>query len=166
MMDLVLPRADRDDWEHTFMGIAILMSRRSPDPNTQVGAVLVSLDNRIISTGYNGLPRGISCGQINWSRDNEDELQTKYPFVIHAENNSILSAHEDLTGSSLFVTMHPCNECAQLIIQHGIKKVWYLCNPYKDSWQVKAANRMFGLVDIEVKQFRPEKDTIEINLKC
>lgn len=165
MSELVLPRADREDWEHTFMGIAVLMSRRSPDPHTQVGAVLISSDNRIISTGYNGLPRGISCGQINWAREG-GELDTKYPFVIHAESNAILSAHENLSGSSLFVTLHLCNECAQLIIQHGIKKVWYLHNPYKDSWQVQAANRMFGLVDVRVKQFLAEKERVEINLKC
>ncbi|MFA5024099.1 MAG: dCMP deaminase family protein [Patescibacteria group bacterium] len=159
----VLPRSDRLDWDHYFMALAVLIGARSPDPNTAVGSVICGPNNKIISTGYNGLPVGVDCKAINWSRDNKDPLSTKYPFIIHSEANAILSTNEDLTGSTLYVNLHPCNQCAQLIIQKNIKKVYYLKNPYKDTWQVKAAQMLFKWANIEVTQFVPKVPKIEID---
>lgn len=98
-------------WDEYFMGVAMLAARRSKDPNTQVGACIVSQDNIIISTGYNGLPNGCSDDEYPWEREGEE---TKYPYVVHAELNAILNANgRDLRGSRLYVALFPCNECSQ-----------------------------------------------------
>ena len=84
-------------WDEYFMGVAMLAARRSKDPNTQVGACIVSQDNIIISTGYNGLPNGCSDDEYPWEREGEE---TKYPYVVHAELNAILNANgRDLRGA-------------------------------------------------------------------
>lgn len=163
-MEIVLPDNDRLCWNDYFMGLAIMASMRSPDPHTKVGAVLVNQKNKIISTGYNGLPKKISSTNINWARVG-NELDTKYPFVLHAEDNAIQNANENLENATLFVSLYPCNDCAKKIIQKGITRVWYLKNPYKDTWQVKAAEMMFNWADLKVEKFEAKKDIITINLK-
>lgn len=113
------------------MGVAMLAACRSKDPNTQVGACIVSPDNIIISTGYNGMPKGCSDDEFPWEREAEHEVQTKYPYVVHAELNAILNANgRDLSGSRIYVALFPCNECAKAIIQSGIKEVVYLSDKY------------------------------------
>ena len=119
-----MKRKDHISWDEYFMGVAMLAARRSKDPNTQVGACIVSPDNIIISTGYNGMPKGCSDDEFPWERTGE---QTKYPYVVHAELNAILNASgRDLRGSKLYVALFPCNECAKAIIQSGVKEVLYL----------------------------------------
>ena len=114
-----MKRADYISWDEYFMGIAMLAARRSKDPSTQVGACIVSQDNIIISTGYNGMPKGCSDDEYPWERVGED---TKYPYVVHAELNAVLNANgRDLRGSKLYVALFPCNECAKAIIQSGVK---------------------------------------------
>ena len=135
-----MKRTDYITWDEYFMGIALLAARRSKDPNTQVGACIVSKDNIIISTGYNGMPKG--CSDDEYPRDREGE-QTKYPYVVHAELNAILNANgRDLRGSRLYVALFPCNECAKAIIQSGVKEVIYLSDKYSDSLSTFASKRM------------------------
>lgn len=141
-------------WGDHHMALALTTAQRSCDPNTQVGACIVDARNRIVGLGYNNPPKGISCNQIPWNRKNEDAYETKYPYVIHAERNAINNANNSVEGCSLFVTMYSCESCARDIIQAGIKKIFYLTNPYKESSGVRAAAKMFELVDIEVTEFK------------
>ena len=148
-----MKRTDYINWDEYFMGIAMLAARRSKDPNTQVGACIVSDDNIIISTGYNGMPKGCSDDEFPWDRKGENEAATKYPYVVHAELNAILNASgRDLRGSRIYVALFPCNECAKAIIQSGIKEVMYLSDKYHDTMDVKATPKMKKFFDT-VKDF-------------
>ena len=121
------------DWDSTFMGIAKLIAMRSKDPNTQVGAVIVGKDKRILSLGYNGLPAGMSDDEDVWNREGEDELTLKYTYVCHAEENAILNYRGDFTAlsnASIYVSLFPCNNCAKMIAQSGIKEVVYESDKY------------------------------------
>ncbi|HHX36815.1 MAG TPA: dCMP deaminase family protein, partial [Clostridiaceae bacterium] len=123
-------RTDYISWDEYFMGVALLAAKRSKDPNTQVGACIVNPEKRIISTGYNGFPSGISDDDFPWNREGEF-LDTKYPYVCHAELNAILNQPgTSLAGCSIYVALFPCNECAKAIIQAGIKEVVYLSDKY------------------------------------
>jgi len=112
-------------WEETWMKVAESVALRSKDPITQVGAVVVSPDQRTMHTGYNGFPTGLMENDARWVRP------TKYQYVIHAEINAILNSKTDLNSWTLYLTLHPCSSCALLIIQSGIKRVVYkdLPNP-------------------------------------
>jgi dCMP deaminase len=122
-----MKRTDYISWDEYFMGISLLASMRSKDPNTQVGACIVSEDNIIISTGYNGFPKGCSDDLFPWEREDAEINKTKYPFVVHAELNAILnSGGRSLKGARIYVALFPCNECAKAIIQAGIKEV-FIC---------------------------------------
>ena len=135
-----MKRNDYISWDEYFMGIALLAAQRSKDPNTQVGACIVSEDNIIISTGYNGMPKGCSDDEFPWDREGEN---TKYPYVVHAELNAILNAHgRNLQGSKLYVSLFPCNECAKAIIQSGIKEFFYLSDKYAETPSTLASKRM------------------------
>lgn len=109
----------RPSWDRYFMKIASVVRERSPDDKTQVGAVIVDLEKRIISTGYNGTPAGFDDSFIDWFDS------SKHPYILHAEANAIAFARADLRGCDLYVTLAPCSECAKLIVQHRIKKVFY-----------------------------------------
>lgn len=122
-------RKDYISWDEYFMGVAELSAMRSKDPNSQVGACIVR-DNKILSLGYNGMPIGCGDDIMPWGREGEN-LNTKYMYVCHSELNAILNAGKDLHGSTMYVTLYPCNECAKAIIQSGIKKVIFLDNKYK-----------------------------------
>jgi dCMP deaminase len=115
-------------WDDYFMSVAFLSAQRSKDPNKQVGAVIVGPGKIICGVGYNGFPRGCGDNELPWakkSRDN-DPMDTKYAYVCHAEMNAIMNKNaQNLDGASLYVTMYPCNECAKLVIQSGIKEVVY-----------------------------------------
>lgn len=136
-------RTDYISWDEYFMGVANLSSMRSKDPNTQVGACIVSSDNKILSMGYNGFPGGCSDEDFPWAREGET-LDTKYPFVTHGELNAILNYRGgSLEGTKLYVSLFPCNECAKAIIQAGIKCVVYDSDKYEGTTSNKAAKRMF-----------------------
>lgn len=107
-------RRDYISWDEYFMGIAMLSAMRSKDPNSQVGACIVR-DNKILSLGYNGMPIGCDDDIMPWGREG-NELETKYMYVCHSELNAILNAGKDLHGSTMYVTLFPCNECAKAII--------------------------------------------------
>lgn len=138
-------RKDYITWEEYFMAIAKLSAMRSKDPNTQVGACIVSKDKRILSIGYNGAPNGFDDEKFPWSREGEN-LNTKYPYVCHAELNAILNfrgSRKDLEDAKIYVDLFPCNECAKMIIQSGIKEVVYLSDKYADSENNIASRKLF-----------------------
>lgn len=140
-------------WDEYFMGVAMLAARRSKDPNTQVGACIVSQDNIIISTGYNGLPNGCSDDEYPWAREGEE---TKYPYVVHAELNAILNANgRNLRGSRLYVALFPCNECAKAIIQSGVKEVLYLSDKYAATPATLASKRMLDSAGVLYRRLQP-----------
>lgn len=148
-----MKREDYISWDEYFMGIAMLAARRSKDPNTQVGACIVSQDNIILSTGYNGMPKGCSDDEYPWEREGID---TKYPYVVHAELNAILNAHgRDLHGSRLYVALFPCNECAKAIIQSGIREIIYLSDKYHDTNASIASRRLFNMAGVKYRAYHP-----------
>ena len=147
-------RTDYISWDEYFMGIAILSCSRSKDPSTQVGACIVDPEHKVVGIGYNGFPSGISDEYLPWGRDGEKPLDTKYPFVCHAEENAIMNSHTNkLNGCTLYITLFPCNECAKIIIQSGIKHIYYIDDKYANTYNVKAAKHMFDLVGITYKQY-------------
>ena len=158
-----MKRTDYINWEEYFMGIAMLAARRSKDPSTQVGACIVSPDNIIISTGYNGMPKGCSDDIFPWDRSG-DQDQTKYPYVVHAELNAILNANgRDLRGSRIFVALFPCNECAKAIIQSGIKEVLYLSDKYKDTMLNLVSKRMLDAAGVKYTQLTTSLESITLS---
>jgi dCMP deaminase len=145
-------RTDYISWDEYFMGVAILSSHRSKDPSTQVGACIVDREKKIVGVGYNGFPIGCNDDELPWDREG-DFLDTKYPYVCHAELNAILnSISRDLRGSSIYVALFPCNECAKAIIQSGIREVVYLSDKYAHSDIVKASKRMMDQAGLSYRQ--------------
>jgi len=126
-----------------------------------VGACIVSPDNIIISTGYNGMPKGCSDDEFPWNRDGED---TKYPYVVHAELNAILNANgRDLRGSRIYVALFPCNECAKAIIQSGIREIYYLFDKYATSPTTIASKRMLDAAGVKYTRLRTNVKEITLD---
>ena len=147
------------------MAVALLSAHRSKDPNTQVGACIVSPQNKIIGIGYNGFPIGCSDDELPWERDG-DFLDTKYPYVCHAEMNAILnSTTADLSDARLYVSLFPCNECAKLILQVGIKYVFYLSDKYADDDVFIAAKKMFEMAGVQTKKLTPKSKNILLDFE-
>lgn len=145
-------------WDEYFMGVAVLASQRSKDPSTQVGACIVNDDNKIMSVGYNGFPRGCSDDEFSWERSGDNANDTKYPYVCHAELNAIFNAGgNSLKGCRIYVALFPCNECAKAIIQCGIKEVIYISDKYADTDATKASKRMLLCAGIKLTQFDSDK---------
>ena len=161
-----MKRKDYISWDEYFMGIALLSAMRSKDPNTQVGACIVSKDNRILSMGYNGAPRGLDDDNMNWDREGSF-LETKYAYVCHAELNAILNYRGNLEGSKLYVALFPCNECAKAIIQAGIKEIIYADDKYDGTPSNTAAKRLFNAAGVRYYRYQPsgKKKEIELVLK-
>lgn len=153
-------RKDYISWDEYFMGVAVLSAKRSKDPNTQVGACIVNSDKRIVGVGYNGFPRGCSDDTLSWERTGE-MLDTKYPYVCHAELNAILnSLSRDLRGCTLYVDLFPCNECAKAIIQSGISEVVYISDKYADTDMVKASKKMLELANVKLRQYTKKQQIV------
>lgn len=138
-------------WDQYFMSVAHLSAMRSKDPNTQVGACIVNEQKRIVGLGYNGFPMGCDDDLYSWERSGEF-LDTKYPYVVHAELNAILNSIQNLSGCTLYVSLFPCNECAKAIIQSGIRKVVYEDDKYSGEPANLASKRMFMDADVELVQ--------------
>ena len=152
-------------WDEYFMGIAMLSAERSKDNNTQVGACIVNDEHKIVSVGYNGMPTGCDDDDMPWERDGESALDTKYPFVCHAELNAILNSNAaTLNGCTLYVTLFPCNECAKAIIQSGIKRVVYYQNKYADSDAVKASCLLFSRCGVKFEEYTPSGKEIVLSV--
>ena len=147
-MPALKKRQDYISWDEYFMGIALLSARRSKDPNTQVGACIVNDKNKIVGAGYNGLPAGCDDDDFPWEKQG-DFLQTKYPYICHAELNAILNnIGMDLRGCKIYTALFPCNECAKAIIQSGIAEVIYLSDKYAGSDTNKASRLMLDKAGI------------------
>ncbi len=149
-------REDYISWDEYFMGVAMLSAKRSKDPSTQVGACIVSSDNKILSMGYNGFPSGCSDDEFPWEKEkeSEDPYNAKYFYSTHSELNAILNYRgTSLEGSKLYVTLFPCNECAKAIIQSGIKLVVYADDKYMDTVAVKASKRMLNAAGVRYYEY-------------
>jgi len=142
------------NWDEYFMGIAQLSALRSKDPSTQVGACIVDDDKKVVSIGYNGMPRHIDDCQLTWNKG--EGLDNKYLYVCHAEMNAILNTRNGsaLRGCTLYVTLFPCNECAKAIIQVGIKELVYGCNKYKDTIATQASIKMLTLAGVKIREYQ------------
>jgi dCMP deaminase len=161
---VVTKRTDYLSWDEYFMGVALMSAQRSKDPNTQVGACIVNKRKRIVGVGYNGFPAGCSDDALPWAREGEP-LETKYPYVCHAELNAVLNSLEaDLSGASIYVALFPCNECAKVIIQANIAEVVYLCDKYAHTDSVRASKRMFDLAGVSCRRLLPSRSAICIDM--
>ena len=117
-----MKRDDYISWDEYFMGVAKLAGMRSKDPNTQVGACIVSQDNKILSMGYNGFPMGCSDDEFPWEREG-DMLDTKYPYVTHSELNAILNFRGgSLAGAKLYVSLFPATNAPRRSFRAGFQK--------------------------------------------
>ncbi len=145
---------ERITWDEYFMSIALLSAKRSKDPSTQVGACIVDDDNKVVSIGYNGMPRGIKDSDLTWEKG--EDLNNKYLYVCHAEFNAILNTRNGsaLKGCRVYVTLFPCNECAKAIVQTGIKEVIYLSNKYKDSVSTRASKKILELGGVKITEYK------------
>lgn len=121
----------RPTWKELYFNIAKVVAQRSKDPHTKVGACLVK-KGRVVGIGYNGSPRNFNY-KFNWN------TEEKYDYVIHAELNAIANACAvgvSCNGCDIYITLSPCKDCIKLLIQHQIRRVYYL-NEYKDFDKVK-----------------------------
>ena len=159
---MVTKRTDYISWDEYFMGIAKLAAMRSKDPSTQVGCCIVGQDNKILSIGYNGFPRGCSDDEFPWAREGKD-LETKYFYVTHAELNAILNFRGgSLQGAKLYVSLFPCNECAKAIVQAGIKTVIYESDKYAETDKFIASKMIFRAAGVELVQYEGSGRILEI----
>lgn len=146
-------------WDDYFMTTAIIASLRSKDPSTQVGACIVDKRKRIVSTGYNGMPYGCVDDQMNWNC--KEGLESKYLYVVHAEHNAILASKVDLEGTTIYVTLFPCNECAKAIVQSGIAEVVYLSDKHAESESTKASKCILNNAGVKCRQHFTSKEAYE-----
>ncbi|MGM9848505.1 MAG: deoxycytidylate deaminase [Bacilli bacterium] len=159
MVDVCKKRENYLTWDEYFMAIAKLSAMRSKDPSTQVGACIVDKNNRILSIGYNGAPNGYNDDIFPWDREG-NELETKYPYVVHAERNAILNyrgSRKDFEGAKIYVDLFPCNECAKEIIQAGISEVIYLSDKYANTNSVIASKRLFDACGVSYHELKDVK---------
>lgn len=154
------------NWDQYFMGVAKLSALRSKDPSTQVGACIVGDDNRILSIGYNGTPNGFDDENFPWDREGMP-LDTKYLYVCHAEMNAIINyrgSRKELENAKIYVDLFPCNECAKIIIQSGIKEVIYLSDKYATKDSFIASKRLFDACGIKYRQIELSGNQVVLDL--
>ena len=154
-------RHNRLGWHELGMLEAILISERSPDPNTQVGCCLIDQNMIQIGKGYNGAPRGMDLDAMPWGREGNPE-DTKYPYVVHAEVNCILNTSAPTKGSFMYCTLFPCNECMKFIISAQVGLLYYMEDKYADLWSTKVAKRMASAVDLPCLQYKPSQNAIDL----
>ncbi|KAL2720444.1 deoxycytidylate deaminase [Vespula squamosa] len=150
------------DWDEYFMAVAFLVAKRSKDPVTRVGACIVDNENRIVGVGYNGMPRGCSDDIFPWKKKSANKLDEKKLYVCHAEVNAILNKNSNkLKNCRMYVGLFPCNECAKVIIQSGLKTIIYMSDKYSYKIKTIAAKRMFDAAN--VKRYIPKSNKIVID---
>lgn len=154
-------RTDNLSWDEYFMGIALLSAKRSKDPSTQVGACIVDPNNKVVSIGYNGMPRGVDDDKIPWGHG--EGLDSKYLYVCHAEFNAILNTRDGsaLNGCRIYVTLFPCNECAKAIIQTGIKEIIFLDDKYHDNIDATASRRLLDMAGVTYHRYDGRRVSID-----
>lgn len=148
-------------WDEYFMGVAVLSAKRSKDPATKVGCCIVNEDKKIIGIGYNGLPIGCNDKDFPWSNNKENWLDNKYPYVVHAEANAILNTTNTIKNATIYVTLFPCNECAKLIIQSGVKEIVYMDNKYENTDNNIASKKMLQCANIKLTKMK--KVSVDLN---
>ncbi|MBO9620078.1 MAG: dCMP deaminase family protein [Niabella sp.] len=157
-------RANYISWDEYFMGVALLSGKRSKDPSTQVGACIVNPQNKIVGVGYNGLPIGISDDEFPWDKEG-DFLNTKYPYVCHAELNAILNnIGINLEGCKIYTALFPCNECSKAIIQSGIKEVVYLSDKHAHKESAIASKKMLQTAGVALRKMTPQVSEVVLSL--
>lgn len=162
--DINSKRQDYLEWDEYFMATAFLAAKRSKDPCSQVGACIVNEEKKIVGIGYNGMPSGCSDDQYPWSKTAPSKLDTKYFYVCHAEMNAIVNKNSaDVKGCTMYVALFPCNECAKIIIQSGIKKVFYMSDKNFHKPETIASKRMFDSAGVEYRQYVPKHKHIVID---
>ena len=162
-----MKRTDYISWDEYFMGVALLTAQRSKDNTSQVGACIVSRENKILSMGYNGFPKGCSDDEFPWGKEHQDDdpYNAKYFYSTHSELNAILNYRGgSLEGSKLYVTLFPCNECAKAIIQAGIKTIVYGQDKYADTPGVRASKRMLNAAGVRYYQYQPTGRVLKIEV--
>jgi dCMP deaminase len=158
-------RNDYISWDEYFMGVALLSGKRSKDPGTQVGACIVNTQNKIVGAGYNGLPSGCSDEDFPWEKQG-DFLNTKYPYVCHAELNAILNnIGMDLSGCRIYTALFPCNECSKAIIQSGIQEVIYLSDKYNGTEISIASKRLLNTAGVSCRKVEVNRNSIELSFE-
>ena len=149
-------RSDAIEWDDYFMQIAELSAKRSKDNSTQVGCVIVDKDNRILSIGYNGFPRGIHDDKFPWNNEAPEgkPLIKKNWYVVHAEANAIMNSRDisSLKGAKVYVTLFPCAECCKLLIQAGVSEIIY--KEERDNDTTIASRLMFEYVGIYLTKYK------------
>ncbi|MFH1946921.1 MAG: dCMP deaminase family protein [Candidatus Magasanikbacteria bacterium] len=145
-------REDYISWDECFMRMSYVIAERSKDPSTQVGAVIINEQNVVVGMGYNGFPRGIENEDLPWDRTG-DLLDTKYPYVVHAESNAIFNSNSNTKDCRIYVKLFPCNECAKAIIQNGIKEVVFESDKYHDEDIFTASRKLFDRAGIKYRQY-------------
>lgn len=147
------------------MALALLSGQRSKDPSTQVGACVVNAQHKVVGVGYNGFPWGCSDDILPWDREGA-YLDTKYPYVCHAELNAVLNAiSHDLSGCRIYVALFPCNECTKVIVQSGIKEIIYLSDKYRDTDVVRAAKIILNESGVTYRQFKTSRKSIVLTFQ-
>jgi dCMP deaminase len=153
----------RPSWDDYFMTVALAVASRASCIKIQSGAVIVK-DNRIVSTGYNGNPKGIkSCFEVGSCRKDLKGIDwgdknTGNCFAVHAEINSIIYAsRKDMDGATLYSVLYPCADCAKAIVGAGIKEVVYLRFYNEKNSQTK---EIFDKAGVKVRQLDFEHDKI------
>lgn len=145
------------------MGVALLSAKRSKDPGTQVGACIVNSQNKIVGAGYNGFPIGCHDDSLPWDKQG-DFLDTKYPYVCHAELNAILNnIGVSLQGCRIYTALFPCNECAKAIIQAGITEVIYLSDKYNGQDSAVASRKMLEMAGIQCRKVNTSLETLQLS---
>lgn len=152
-------RKDYFDWDETFMQMCRVIANRSKDPSTQAGSCIVNKNNIVVGLGYNGFPRGCGDGDLPWGREG-GFCETKYAYVVHAEENAIYNANSSTEGSRLYCTLFPCNECSKTIIQSGIKEIIYESDKYHEEDPWVASRKMLDIAGIRYRQYVPKHKLI------
>ncbi|XP_069131197.1 deoxycytidylate deaminase-like isoform X2 [Argopecten irradians] len=150
------------------MAVALVSSQRSKDPVTQVGACIVNKDNRIVGVGYNGMPNGCSDDDLPWGKNSNNVLETKKLYVCHAEMNAVMNKlASDINGCTMFVSLFPCNECAKIMIQSGIKTIVYYDDKNIHKPEAKASQLMLKKASINIRKYKPNGTSLVVGrLKC
>jgi dCMP deaminase len=161
----VKKRDDYISWDEYFMGVALLSAKRSKDPSTQVGACIVNEKNKIVGAGYNGLPIGCDDDEFPWHKQGEF-LNTKYPYICHAELNAILNnIGMDLKGCKIYTALFPCNECSKAIIQSGITEVIYLSDKYEGTDIFKASKFMLDKARVKYRKVEAKIKNLSLSFE-
>lgn len=158
-----MKRENYISWDEYFMGVALITQERSKDHNSQVGCCIASDDNRILSLGYNGAPRGLHDDLMKWNREGSF-IDTKYAYVCHSELNAILNYRGNLEGSKIYVTLFPCNECAKALIQAGIKEVIYYDDKYDGTDANIVSKKLLDTCGVTYRKYEKKGRKIEIDL--